>query len=157
MAKILVVDDDLATVNLLTARLSASGHAVVTARDGVEATTVATREQPDLVILDYRLPAADGAKVHERLRRNAANAQLTPVIFLTGAPLDEVRMAIVEDAATRLLQKPADWNELDRAIAAFLGKPTPPSPPSPPAGHGGPHDDAAGPGSPEILDLDLEP
>ena len=135
MAKILVVDDDLATVNLLIARLSAAGHAVVTARDGVEATTVTTREKPDLVILDCILPASSGAKVHERLRRNAESAELTPVIFLTGAPLDEVRIAVANDEATRFLQKPPDWAALDRTISALLGGSTP----SPPAGHGGPH------------------
>ena len=125
MAKILIVDDEIAIVNQLSARLSAAGHAVVTARDGVEATTVATREKPDLVILDFILPAADGAKVHERLRRNAVNAALTPVIFFTGAPLDEVRMAVANDEATRFLQKGEDLAVLERMVGVLLGGPPP--------------------------------
>ncbi|MBI5245601.1 MAG: response regulator [Elusimicrobia bacterium] len=153
MAKILVVDDDAAILTQVAARLSAAGHAVITAVDGIEATTAATRERPELVILDFILPGANGAKVHERMRRNAEYGALTPVIFFTGAPLEDVRMAVNVDAMTRLLSKSSGFDALLRAIGELLGG----SAPSPPAGHGGPHDDADGPGPPEILDLDLEP
>lgn len=152
MAKILVVDDDAAILTQLCARLSAAGHAVVTAVDGIEATTVATRERPDLVVLDFILPGANGAKVHQRLRNNATNGALTPVIFLTGAPLEEVRMAVDIDAMTRILPKSSGFDALLRTIGELLGG----SSLSPSAGHGGPHDDADGPGPPDILDLDDE-
>ena len=150
MAKILVVDDDPAILAQVSARLAASGHDVVTAVDGIEATTSATRERPELVILDFILPGANGAKVHQRLRNNAENGALTPVIFFTGAPLEDVRMAVDVDAMTRLLPKSSGFDALLRAIGELLGGPAP----SPPAGHGGPHDDADGPGPPDILDLD---
>ena len=153
MAKILVVDDDPAILTQVSARLIAAGHTVVSAVDGIEATTAATRERPELVILDFILPGANGATVHKRLRSNAENGALTPVIFLTGAPLDEVRMEVDVDAMTRLLPKSSGFETLLRTIGELLGG----SSPSPPAGHGGPHDDADGPGPPEILDLDLEP
>ena len=152
MAKILVVDDDAAILTQIDARLQAAGHTVVCARDGIEATTAATRERPDLVVLDFLLPGASGAKVHERLRSNAENGALTPVIFLTGAPLDEVRMAVKIDAMTRLLQKSSGFDPLLGTIGELLGG----SSPSPPAGHDGPHDDADGPGPPDILDLDAQ-
>jgi DNA-binding response OmpR family regulator len=153
MAKVLIVDDEPAILAQLRARLAASGHTVFAAVDGIEANTVATRERPELVILDFLLPGADGATVHKRLRSNAEYGALTPVIFFSGAPLEEVRMAVDVDAMTIVLPKSAGLEALERAIGELLGG----SSPSPPAGHGGPHDDADGPGPPDILDLDAEP
>ncbi len=119
MAKILVVDDEQAIVELLTLHLTESGHQVVVALDGFTGPMVATREKPDLIILDYNMPAANGAKVHERLRGNTFTAA-TPIIFLTATPIGEVIMGVKDDDRTRFLQKPVDFPLLDKTIAAFL-------------------------------------
>ena len=119
MAKILVIDDEQAIVELLTLRLTESGHQVVVALDGFTGPMVATREKPDLIILDYNMPAANGAKVHERLRGNTFTAA-TPIIFLTATPIGEIITAVKDDDRTRFLQKPVDFPLLAKTMAAFL-------------------------------------
>lgn len=146
MAKILVVDDDQSIVELLNLKLTEAGHAVVTAPDGFTGPMVASREKPDLIILDYNMPAANGAKVHERLRGNSFTAG-TPIIFLTATPIGEIITQIKDDALTRFLQKPVDFALLAKTMAVFLpgaapAAPAAPAPVPPPGAAGG------------VLDLD---
>ena len=151
MAKILVVEDDASLSTLLYHYLSEAGHEVVIASDGSEGTTLATSVKPDLVILDFNLPAANGAMVHERIRRNATNGVQIPVIFLTASPVSEIIVKVKDDSMTHFLQKPIDFPLLDKTIAAFIRKPAPlVAPPPPTAPPGGP--DASD--GDEILDLD---
>jgi DNA-binding response OmpR family regulator len=159
MAKILVIDDDQSIVELLALRLGEAGHAVVTALDGSSGTILATREKPDLIILDYNMPAANGAKVHERLRVNSFTAG-TPIVFLTATPIGEIITQVKDDSQTRYLQKPVDFPLLAKTIAALLPKAAPaapaapvyaPPPPAPPKRY----DPDAPLGPPgDILDLD---
>ena len=145
MAKILVIDDEPSIVELLRLRLTEAGHTVLVAMDGFTGPMVATREKPDLIILDYNMPAANGAKVHERLRGNTFTAS-TPIIFLTATPIGEVIMGVKDDDRTRFLQKPVDFPLLAKTLAAFLGGGAPPAQrpgPDKPANSGG-----------DVLDLD---
>lgn len=156
MAKILVIDDEQSIVGLLSLRLTESGHDVVSAMDGLSGPMVAAREKPDLIILDFNMPAANGAKVHERLRGSSFTAK-TPIIFLTATPIGEVITQVKDDNITRFLQKPVDFNLLALTIAAFTGTPAPP-PAAPPAASPVPPprpspDEKLG-GAGEILDLD---
>lgn len=141
MAKILVIDDEQPIVELLSLRLTEAGHQVVVAMDGLSAPMIASREKPDLVILDFNMPAANGAKVHERLRGNTFTAS-TPIIFLTASPIGQVMPQVKDDNITRFLQKPVDFALLSKMMASFLPGSTPP--PAAPAA------DAP----PDVLDLD---
>ncbi len=160
MAKILVIDDERSIVELLGLRLTELGHDVVTARDGSSGPMIASREKPDLIILDYSLPAANGAKVHERLRGSSLTAE-TPVIFLTATPVGEITTWVKDDNRTRFLQKPIDFAVLAKTIADLLPAAapaaSPPVPASPPPAPTPPkrYDPDAPPGAPgDILDLD---
>ena len=150
MAKILVIDDEQSIVELLTLRLTEAGHTVVVAMDGFSGPMVATREKPDLIILDYNMPAANGAKVHERLRGNTFTAT-TPIIFLTATPIGEVIVGVKDDDRTRFLQKPVDFPLLTKTLASFLGgAPAQPAAPRPAPDPNGPEASAEG----DVLDLD---
>lgn len=144
MAKILVIDDEQPIVELLSLRLTEAGHQVVVAMDGLSAPMIASREKPDLVILDFNMPAANGAKVHERLRGNTFTAA-TPIIFLTASPIGQVMPQVKDDDITRFLQKPVDFALLAKMMASFLpGSAAPPPAPRP----------AAPDAPPDVLDLD---
>lgn len=119
MAKILIIEDDPTIVELLRLRLGEGGHTVVVAEDGFSGPMVAMREKPDLIILDYNMPAANGAKVHERLRGNTFTVA-TPVVFLTATPIGEIIMMVKDDDRTRFLQKPVDFPLLTKTIASLL-------------------------------------
>ena len=70
--------------------LEASGHAVLDARDGVEAVQKANREMPDVILMDIAMPIMDGFEAAERIRDNARTANI-PIIACTGVvrALDE--------------------------------------------------------------------
>lgn len=162
MAKILVIDDDASIVSLLGLRLTEEGHTVVSALDGSSGPMIAAREKPDLIILDYNMPAANGAKVHERLRGNSFTTN-TPVIFLTATPIGEIITQVKDDNLTRFLQKPVDFALLNKTMAALLPPAAGTTPAAPPAAAPPPmaapppkhyDSDAHSGGTGEVLDLD---
>jgi CheY-like chemotaxis protein len=67
-ARILVVDDNPANVDILCARLTAHGYEMVTAADGEEALVAVRTQQPDLILLDVMMPKLDGIEVCRRTR-----------------------------------------------------------------------------------------
>src|SRR4030042_3467341 len=83
--KILIVDDERDIIKALTIRLRGAGYEVVTAFDGAQGIFTAHKENPDLIILDIRMPAGNGFSVAEKLKESV-NTLAIPVIFLTGSP-----------------------------------------------------------------------
>ncbi|MGC8833567.1 MAG: response regulator transcription factor [Armatimonadota bacterium] len=79
MSKILVVDDDFSTRQLVRKVLQKHHYAVITAANGVEACTKAAVERPDLIILDIEMPDQDGFEVVQQIRRFST----VPVLFLS--------------------------------------------------------------------------
>ena len=79
--KILIVDDERDIVKVLVIRLESSGYEVISAFDGAQGVFMAHKEQPDLIILDIRMPAGDGFSVAERLKRST-HTWTIPIIFL---------------------------------------------------------------------------
>ena len=84
-ASILVVEDEAFTRQLVSVALQATGYRVSDAADGEAALRTASREHPDLALLDVKLPGMDGWELCRRLRE----AQELPVIFLTALGDDE--------------------------------------------------------------------
>ncbi len=82
MAKILIIDDDIAIVETLKILLSIKGYDTAAASDGQAGVDTALAFAPDLIILDLFLPIKDGAEVYSELRSNPSTAS-TPVLFLS--------------------------------------------------------------------------
>jgi|CXWL01.1.fsa_nt_gi CheY-like chemotaxis protein len=122
MAKILVIDDEESVLEMLSLRFKMLGYQVVLSQDGVYGPTTAEREKPDLIILDFNMPAVDGAAVHQKLRSLAATAAV-PIIFLTASVVTQVMQKVQADQKTRFLAKPIDFDALAKMIAAFLPPP----------------------------------
>lgn len=87
MAKILVVDDDADFVALMTRWLTAAGHQVVTASDGVEGLEQVSQQQPDLITLDIEMPNMDGYEVLGHLKANEQTRDI-PIIIITSQGSD---------------------------------------------------------------------
>lgn len=66
--KVLIVDDDASIRNLFRIILELEGHTVLEAQDGAEGVQVAARNQPDIVVLDYMMPGADGEATGQKVR-----------------------------------------------------------------------------------------
>jgi len=160
MAKILVIDDDQAIVDLLRLRLTEAGHQVFAAMDATGGVMVAAREKPDLITLDFQMPAGDGAKTLQRLRGNTFTAG-TPIIFITGMSEYDLQPAVPNAPLVRFLQKPIDMDRLNGLIAELLGVPPAPSAAIPPQAAPSAPPASAPPAAPDqafggdILDLDV--
>src|SRR4030065_2911319 len=86
---VLVVDDDVKTVELVRLYLNRDGYRVLTAYDGVEALRLAREGHPDLIVLDLMLPGMSGLEVCRILRKESD----VPIIMLTALTTDEDRLA----------------------------------------------------------------
>jgi two-component system response regulator MprA len=114
--RILVVEDDTRLASTLERVLSAEGHHVDLAGDGLEALRRA-REQPfDLVVLDIMLPSLDGVSVCRRLR---ATAQV-PILLLTALGGTDERVRGLDAGADDYLVKPFAYEELLARVRALL-------------------------------------
>ena len=106
-ARILVVDDILANVRLLEAKLSAEYFEVVTAMNGVDALEAVQRAKPDIVLLDVMMPGIDGIEVCKRLKADATTQHI-PVIMVTALDQLEDRVRGLEAGADDFLTKPVN-------------------------------------------------
>jgi two-component system cell cycle response regulator len=104
-ARILVVDDILANVKLLEARLSAEYFDVMTTLSGQEALAICERSECDIVLLDVMMPNMDGFDVCRRLKLNPATHHI-PVIMVTALDQPSDRVKGLEAGADDFLTKP---------------------------------------------------
>src|SRR5207248_8170865 len=104
-ARILVVDDVLANVKLLEARLTAEYFDVVVAMSGTEALAVCERGLCDIVLLDVLMPDLDGFEVCRQLKANPATHHI-PVIMVTALDQPSDRVRGLEAGADDFLTKP---------------------------------------------------
>ena len=106
-ARVLVVDDLVANIKLLEARLAAEYFDVVTALNGPAALDICARGQCDIVLLDVMMPGMDGHEVCRRLKANPRTAHI-PVVMITALDQPADRIAGLEAGADDFLTKPVN-------------------------------------------------
>jgi two-component system cell cycle response regulator len=118
-ARVLVVDDILANLRLLEAKLNAEYYEVSLAQSGQEALGVAGRWMPDVILLDVMMPGMDGYEVCRRLKDTPQTAHI-PVVMITALvdPVERVRG--LEAGADDFLSKPVDDPTLFARLRALL-------------------------------------
>ena len=114
--KVLVVDDDVKTVELVKLYLKRDGYQVLTAYDGLEALRLAREDHPDLIVLDLMLPDIDGLEVCRALR----NESDVSIIMLTARTTDGNKLAGLELGADDYVTKPFSPRELAARVRAVL-------------------------------------
>lgn len=119
--RILIVDDDRDTRYGLGLRLASRDYETVAAGDGSAAIRVATRERPDLILLDLGLPQGDGFWVMHELRAVQELAAI-PVVVLTCREEKDVGWRVVDSGAQAFLQKPVQNDRLLSTIESTLGR-----------------------------------
>lgn len=126
-SRVLVVDDDKDLVANLRQALEKLDFHVSVAYDAVQAVAKAEESHPDVILLDFAMPAGGGATAYERLR-NSTDTSNIPVVFTTGAKLEEVQGRIRPGPQTFFLKKPVSVTQLEAMLEKVL-KPRPePSP-----------------------------
>jgi DNA-binding response OmpR family regulator len=113
---ILIVDDDVELVGLLSFALETAGYTVWTAFDGPEALGIVSARNPDLVILDVNLPNRDGFEVLAEMRRGSD----VPVIMLTVRATEEDEIQGLELGADDYLRKPFSPRALLARVRSHL-------------------------------------
>jgi CheY-like chemotaxis protein len=122
---VLLVEDDVATRELLARQLSQAGWTVHTAADGAEALDLLARETPALILLDLLMPRLDGFDFLERFRERPEAGRI-PVIVLTNLELTDADRRRLNGAAARVMQKAALSFD---ALLAEIRRIVPASPP----------------------------
>lgn len=116
---ILVVDDELINVQVLTNYLSLQNYAVAQAFDGFEALEAIEEVNPDLVLLDIMMPKMSGYEVCQKIREHHPAHEL-PVVLLTAKNQVADLVAGFEAGANDYLTKPFDKNELLARVKTHL-------------------------------------
>ena len=106
-ARVLVVDDILANVRLLEAKLESEYFEVSTAMNGLDALEKVQRIRPDIVLLDVMMPGMDGIEVCRRIKSNPATRHI-PVVMVTALDQPEDRVRGLEAGADDFLTKPVN-------------------------------------------------
>ncbi|MFC1904621.1 response regulator transcription factor [Chloroflexota bacterium] len=114
--KVLVVDDDVKTVELVKLYLNRDGYKVLTANDGVEALSLARESHPNLIVLDLMLPGLDGLRVCQALREESD----VPIIMLTARTTDQDKLTGLDLGADDYVTKPFSPRELAARVRAVL-------------------------------------
>jgi DNA-binding response OmpR family regulator len=117
--RILVVEDNLDQVELLSFNLRKEGFSIGTATDGIQAIKKAKSLLPDLILLDVMLPELDGYAVCETLRRDPKTASI-PVIMVTAVSSTLASFAGREAGANDYVTKPFNFKQLLNHINALL-------------------------------------
>lgn len=118
-AKILVVDDLVANLRLLQAKLRAEYYVTITAQDGLSAIKVAEEEQPDVILLDVMMPEMDGFEACKKLK-SSVNTMHIPIIMVTALQDVSDRIQGLEAGADDFLTKPINDTALFARIRSVL-------------------------------------
>ncbi len=114
--RVLIVEDDHKTADIVRLYLEGDGYAVTSAYDGMAGLEAARSEPPDLVILDLLLPRMNGLDVCRRLR-NECDA---PIIMLTALSTEQDKLSGLELGADDYVTKPFSPRELCARVKAVL-------------------------------------
>lgn len=131
VARILVIEDNNANLELTEYLLKASGYATFAARDGEEGVRAARKEHPDLIICDLQMPVMDGYEVLRELKKDPLLRQI-PVIAVTALSMPGDRSSVLALGFDDYVSKPIDPETFVGTVEAFL--PPPLRAPRPPDG-----------------------
>ena len=118
--KILVIEDNRDSRDILSKLLRMSGYDVMSASDGETGYTAALKHEPDLIITDIHMPKMDGIEFVKRIRLEGSLAE-TPVLVVTAFGSNVAREAI-EAGANASAEKPFDFDKFLGTVQGLIGR-----------------------------------
>ena len=117
LAKILVIDDEQGIRDLLDTLLRRKGYDVILSANGQKGLELFRREQPDVIVLDLKMPGMDGLTVLQQIRNLDPKK---PVIILTGAGTPETEQRVRALGGTEFIEKEFSLHRLGDALKRLL-------------------------------------
>lgn len=121
MAKILIAEDERDIRDLVAFTLRFAGHEVVTASNGEEAVQMVPQANPDLILMDVRMPRMTGYEACRAIKANP-NLKDIPVVFLSAKGQESEIQTGLEVGAEEYLLKPFAPDQLTDRVKAILSK-----------------------------------
>lgn len=121
MAKILIAEDERDIRDLIIFTLRFAGHEVVAATNGEEAYALASKEGPDLILMDVRMPRMTGYEACERIKSEETTRHI-PVVFLSAKGQEAEVNAGMEAGAEEYILKPFSPDQLTEKVKSILAR-----------------------------------
>ena len=121
MEKILIVDDEPPIIKLLSIRLKRKNYDVSYAENGLECIEKANKFNPDLILMDIKMPECDGIKAFALLKESEKTREI-PVIFMTAFPTREYITKVNEMGAKDCISKPFISEDFEERIKQVLAE-----------------------------------
>lgn len=121
MTRILYVEDNDDNIYVVTHRLGRAGYTVLVARDGEQGVSMARAEQPDLILMDLRLPDIDGWKATQRIKADESTRHI-PILALSAHAMTGDRARALAAGCDDYDTKPIDLARLRGKIEALLAR-----------------------------------
>ncbi len=122
MKKVLIVEDHLDLLDILTLQMEEMGFAVTSATNGIEAVEKAIEEKPHLILMDIMLPGIDGLEATRRIRSNP-EAKEIPILAATAITNKSQLSECIEAGCNDAIVKPFTAEDLQEKIQAVLDPP----------------------------------
>ena len=122
MKKVLIVEDHLDLLDILTLQMEEMGFAVTSATNGIEAVEKAIEEKPHLILMDIMLPGIDGLEATRRIRSNP-EAKEIPILAATAITNKSQLRECIEAGCNDVIVKPFTAEDLQEKIQAVLDPP----------------------------------
>jgi CheY-like chemotaxis protein len=120
LGKILVIEDNRDSRDILAKLLRMSGYDVISANDGEAGLAAATKQEPDLIITDIHMPNMNGIEFVQRVRKDQA-LDKTPVLVVTAFGAHVAREAI-NAGADAAAEKPFDFDRFLLTVENLIAK-----------------------------------
>lgn len=121
MSKILLAEDDANLREIFEMRLKAEGFEVLTAGDGEEALVIATKEMPDLMVVDIMMPKISGFEMLETLRANPATSNIKAVMMTALGQAEDRERGTKLGVLKYLVKSQVTLEDFVRTIKEVLG------------------------------------
>jgi CheY-like chemotaxis protein len=119
MKTILLTEDNQDMIDLVELILRDSGYKLILAHDGIEAVNTCLEQQPDLVLMDLRMPNMDGFHATMILRDKGFTK---PIVVLTGSESEQDRKRAKEVGCNEYILKTLEMSDLEDVIDRYLYK-----------------------------------
>lgn len=117
--RILLVEDDPGTIDVMRQELEFLGYEVTVAENGVEAVEMAISQLPDLIVMDIRMPKMDGLQAASLIRSNPKTKDI-PILAATVNALPGDREKCLASGCDGYIAKPFTHKELGAAVEKLL-------------------------------------